>query len=471
MLKWQNMIQKLHIQKGTLASIETEVLCGWAELLRIEASLKYLVGDMEVLRSLSGAQFVIELTRAMTEINGILCDGFSAERELRYLNNMYDAIVDLQPQSNVNLVQVESYFTHVSDMADCVLRKAGSWGNVIAIDESTARSFLIAMLNVLLDLREDGLSEANKNELESVCYSLNVSLAAYRGEVYEEPLSVIEQPAEREAPEVTEEETGEWFSELGGDDIQPVTTSDINQNSKNEAFSQKIDSPDELEEIQSKVDGLTEQQSALSKQRPETPQTDKKYGLVLWGGILLVGSVFFWFIPTMLLGGFLMLLSFGFGGLVFEREKKMILAHEKKLDSVVADLEYWQKQKNQLQLSEYFNKKQHLKTGQFERYKIARKEIEAMPRYQTWRQEVLQKHGKQCAICSTRQNVEVDHYPHSMYSLVKSAGILDLPSSEQRLIRAYEFTPLWDVNNGAPLCREHHRQTTSSQTYHRLNNT
>ena len=194
------MIQKLHIQKGTLASIETEVLCGWAELLRIEASLKYLVGDMEVLRSLSGAQFVIELTRAMTEINGILCDGFSAERELRYLNNMYDAIVDLQPQSNVNLVQVESYFTHVSDMADCVLRKAGSWGNVIAIDESTARSFLIAMLNVLLDLREDGLSEANKNELESVCYSLNVSLAAYRGEVYEEPLSVIEQPAEREAP-------------------------------------------------------------------------------------------------------------------------------------------------------------------------------------------------------------------------------------------------------------------------------
>jgi hypothetical protein len=94
--------------------------------------------------------------------------------------------------------------------------------------------------------------------------------------------------------------------------------------------------------------------------------------------------------------------------------------------------------------------------------------IRAMPRYATWRREVLKKHGNVCAKCGTSEHIEVDHYPTSMYQLVKMAKFDPLANEQEITDKAYEFTPLWDTNNGAPLCKSCHDRTTSSQTYFTL---
>lgn len=95
-------------------------------------------------------------------------------------------------------------------------------------------------------------------------------------------------------------------------------------------------------------------------------------------------------------------------------------------------------------------------------YRKLRKEIEAMPQYRIWREEVLKKFGRKCVVCGSTENIEVDHRYESFYSIVKRHGITNT-------VQAYECAALWDVNNGAPLCRLHHDQTKSS-VHHRGNN-
>lgn len=91
-----------------------------------------------------------------------------------------------------------------------------------------------------------------------------------------------------------------------------------------------------------------------------------------------------------------------------------------------------------------------------QRIENIKQEIRAMPRYAVWRQEILAKYGRRCMVCGSRENLEVDHYPLSLHALVSKYHI-------ENRIRAYECTALWDMNNGAPLCRAHHEQTTSSR--------
>ena len=87
------------------------------------------------------------------------------------------------------------------------------------------------------------------------------------------------------------------------------------------------------------------------------------------------------------------------------------------------------------------------------------KDIRAMPRYAVWRQDVLAKYGRRCAVGGPEctKDLEVDHFPRSLYSLVLMYGI------QNAGIQAYECTALWDVNNGAVLCKFHHDQTKSSR--------
>lgn len=92
------------------------------------------------------------------------------------------------------------------------------------------------------------------------------------------------------------------------------------------------------------------------------------------------------------------------------------------------------------------------------KYQALRKEIEAMPQYQHWRQSVFEKFGRKCAVCGETKNLEVDHRYKSFYAIVQENGITNT-------VQAYECAELWDVNNGAPLCKEHHDQTKSS-VYH-----
>lgn len=105
---------------------------------------------------------------------------------------------------------------------------------------------------------------------------------------------------------------------------------------------------------------------------------------------------------------------------------------------------------------------QREKEREVARYQQLRKEIEAMPQYQHWRQSVFEKFGRKCAVCGSTENLEVDHRYKSFYSIIKEYRITDT-------IQAYECSALWDVNNGAPLCKEHHDQTASS-VYYRNNN-
>jgi tetratricopeptide (TPR) repeat protein len=84
-------------------------------------------------------------------------------------------------------------------------------------------------------------------------------------------------------------------------------------------------------------------------------------------------------------------------------------------------------------------------------------EIRAMPRYQVWRQDVLARYGRICAICGSEENLEVDHFPKSLHALVVQYGI------KSAGVEAYECTALWDVNNGAVLCKGCHDKTTSSK--------
>lgn len=106
--------------------------------------------------------------------------------------------------------------------------------------------------------------------------------------------------------------------------------------------------------------------------------------------------------------------------------------------------------------------RQRAKEAEISQYRELRKEIEAMPQYQQWRQGVLEKFGRKCAVCGSTENIEVDHRYESFYAIVRKYGITNT-------IQAYECSALWDINNGAPLCKLHHDQTKSS-IYHRQNN-
>jgi hypothetical protein len=94
-------------------------------------------------------------------------------------------------------------------------------------------------------------------------------------------------------------------------------------------------------------------------------------------------------------------------------------------------------------------------------YKKLRKEIEAMPKYETWRQQVFAKCGRRCQKCGATKNLETDHHPDSFYSIIKSENITDIDS-------AYESISLWDVDNGWVLCHDCHERTQSSQKYNEL---
>ena len=87
------------------------------------------------------------------------------------------------------------------------------------------------------------------------------------------------------------------------------------------------------------------------------------------------------------------------------------------------------------------------------------KEIRAMPKYAVWRQDVLARYARKCAINDPlcKGGLEVDHFPRSLYSLVSMCEI-------RTTMQAYECAALWDVNNGGVLCKSHHDQTKSSMS-------
>lgn len=100
------------------------------------------------------------------------------------------------------------------------------------------------------------------------------------------------------------------------------------------------------------------------------------------------------------------------------------------------------------------------KKNKWNQYRELRKVIEAMPQYEHWRQEVFRRHGKKCSICGSDKDIEVDHRYRSFHQIIRENGITNI-------IEAYECASLWDVDNGAPVCKLHHDQTKSSQYYNK----
>lgn len=84
-----------------------------------------------------------------------------------------------------------------------------------------------------------------------------------------------------------------------------------------------------------------------------------------------------------------------------------------------------------------------------------RKDIEAMPEYEHWRQAVFKERGRKCSRCGSTENLEIDHRFKSFYAIIKEYGITNAN-------QAYECPVLWSVDNGAPLCKTHHDETTNS---------
>ena len=105
---------------------------------------------------------------------------------------------------------------------------------------------------------------------------------------------------------------------------------------------------------------------------------------------------------------------------------------------------------------------QSKKEEELNKYQQLRKEIEAMPEYEHWRQAVFKERGRKCSECGLTEDLEIDHRFKSFSAIIKEYGI-------RNTIQAYECPALWSVDNGAPLCKKHHGMT-SSNVYRILKN-
>ena len=141
--------------------------------------------------------------------------------------------------------------------------------------------------------------------------------------------------------------------------------------------------------------------------------------------------------------------------------EKMDIEREKRISFEKKRLAQEEKERERQEIETKLHK---AKAAEIELYRQLRKKIMAMPKYECWRQDVLKRYGRKCTICGSTENIEVDHFPKSFYEIVRKCGVTNI-------IEAYECVELWDVNNGAPLCKEHHDKTTSSKWHRQYNST
>lgn len=91
----------------------------------------------------------------------------------------------------------------------------------------------------------------------------------------------------------------------------------------------------------------------------------------------------------------------------------------------------------------------------YQKYSILRKQIEQMPIYERWRQDVINKCRNRCQMCGTNNNLEV-HHRVSFYLLLKQHNITLIE-------QAFENKYLWNIDNGEVLCKECHDKMESSK--------
>ena len=113
------------------------------------------------------------------------------------------------------------------------------------------------------------------------------------------------------------------------------------------------------------------------------------------------------------------------------------------------------KYQRKLEQERILEEQEKAKEQELHKYQQLRKDIEAMPEYEHWRQAVFKERGRKCTRCGSTENLEIDHRFKSFYAIIKEYGVTNTN-------QAYECPVLWSVDNGAPLCKTHHDETTSS---------
>ena len=116
----------------------------------------------------------------------------------------------------------------------------------------------------------------------------------------------------------------------------------------------------------------------------------------------------------------------------------------------------YQKEQDALDLLETQRKEEH------ERYIAMRVQIEQMPRYERWKEEVKEKCGKKCQIDESHKNRYTEvHHLTSFYKILKQNNITSIE-------KALGCRLLWDIDNGIVLCKECHDKMESSQNRQNL---
>lgn len=129
---------------------------------------------------------------------------------------------------------------------------------------------------------------------------------------------------------------------------------------------------------------------------------------------------------------------------VYETRKK------ERLEKWQKDEELWQYKMDQWQ--------QNQKTQKYEKYLELRKQIELIPIYNRWKQDVIKKCGDKCQLCGSNKKPEVHHLT-SLYSILRQNNISSIDEKEKIL----NCKQLWDVNNGEVLCKKCHDNMESSK--------
>lgn len=119
------------------------------------------------------------------------------------------------------------------------------------------------------------------------------------------------------------------------------------------------------------------------------------------------------------------------------------------------------KEEEVLRLKQKEEEARQEKEARMAEYQKLRKEIEAMPKYENWKNAVFSKNGARCEMCGEVKNLEI-HHRQSFYSIIRACQI-------KNIVQAFEANVLWDIDNGSVLCKTCHTKMESSK-YREQNN-
>ena len=163
----------------------------------------------------------------------------------------------------------------------------------------------------------------------------------------------------------------------------------------------------------------------------------------LWLGVIILIIVMIWFLKSYFSSESKLERK-------LERERK---AQERKKE--IEEVEKMRKVVQQIKQQEKENKRKE----EYESYIKFRTKLEQMPRYETWKQEVINKCGNKCQLDKSHADRRTEvHHIESLYSIYIKNN-LGLNENENTI----KCKALWSIDNGIVLCKECHDTMESSK--------